>query len=258
MKTSEDVALKDQLMFLLELQTMDNKVKELEAARTALPARTEPLRRDLAKLEGMLGGERAKLAETETWKKQQADLLAREQEALRSAKHKLQGSKTGKEFNAASREVDNKRKSINDKEAELKKVSEALSSGGSVIGERDAAIGSLRDQLNNEESLVASKIEDLTRQIADASAGREELRAKIEKNWLKAYDSLAKRGAAVSAVIAGTCQGCRVRIPPQLNNILARMDSMQTCPRCERIIYRKEMLEPPAAEAPAAPDASNP
>lgn len=252
MKTCEDVALKAQLMYLLELQTIDTKVKELEAARQALPIKTEPLRRDLAKLEGMLGGERQKLAETETWKKQQAELLAREQEALRSAKSKLQGSKTGKEYNAASREVENKRKSIQDREAELKKVSEALSSGGSVIGERDAAIGQLREQLAAEEALIANKVEDLARQIAETAAGRAELRAKIDKSWLKTYDTLAgKRGYAVAPVVAGTCQGCQMRIPPQLNNILARMETLEMCPRCGRIIYRKEMSEPTPPPPPA-------
>jgi hypothetical protein len=244
MKTSEDVALKEQLLYLLELQTIDTKVKELEAARQSLPARTEPLRRDLAKLEGMLGGERQKLAETEAWKKQQAELLAREYELMRSAKNKLQGSKTGKEYNAASREVDNKKKSIQDREAELKKVTEALSSSGSVIGERDAAVAQLREQLATEEAQIAVKVEELQKQITEASAGRDELRSKIEKNWLKTYDTLAgKRGYAVSPVLNGTCQGCQMRIPPQLNNILARMESLEMCPRCGRIIYRKEMLE---------------
>lgn len=249
--------MKDQLLFLLELQTIDSKVKELEAARQALPTRTEPLRRDLAKLEGMLSGERAKLAETEAWKKAQSDLLAREQEALRSAKQKLQGSKTGKEYNAASREVDNKRKSIKDKEDELKKVTEALASGGTVAGERDAAVAQLREQLAAEEAQIAGKVEELAQAIAAASSGREALRAKIDKNWLKTYDTLTgKRGYAVSPVISGTCQGCQVRIPPQLNNILARMESMEMCPRCGRIIYRKEMIDPPAP--PAEPGASNP
>lgn len=239
--------MKEQLLYLLELQTIDTKVKELEAARQALPTRTEPLRRDLAKLEGMLGGERAKLAETETWKKQQAELLAREQEALRSAKQKLQGSKTGKEYNAASREVDNKRKSINDREAELKKVTEALSTSGTVAGERDSAVQQLRDQLATEEAQIAVKVEELGLAITAASAGRDDVRAKVEKSWLKTYDTLAgKRGYAVCPVIGGTCQGCQMRIPPQLNNILARMESLEMCPRCGRIIYRKEMIDPPA------------
>ena len=35
-------------------------------------------------------------------------------------------------------------------------------------------------------------------------------------------------------------------LPPQLNNILARMESIETCPRCGRLVYRKDMLEDPA------------
>jgi predicted nucleic acid-binding Zn-ribbon protein len=252
MKTCEDVALKEQLLYLLELQTIDTKVKELESARQSLPARTEPLRRDLAKLEGMLGGERQKLAETEAWKKQQGEMLAREYEAMRSAKNKLQGSKTGKEYNAASREVDNKKKSIQDREAELKKVTEALSSSGNVIGERDAAVAQLKEQLATEEAQIAVKVEELAKQIAEASSGRDELRAKIEKNWLKTYDSLAKRGVAVAPVVGGTCQGCQVRIPPQVNNVLARMETLAMCERCGRIIYRKEMIEPKSETPPPA------
>ena len=249
--------MKDQLLYLLELQTIDTKVKELEAARQSLPARTEPLRRDLAKLEGMLGGERQKLAETEAWKKQQAELLAREYEAMRSAKAKLQGSKTGKEYNAASREVDNKKKSIHDREAELKKVTEALGASSTVIGERDAAIGQLREQLAAEEAQVAVKVEELGKQIAEASAGRDDLRAKIDKTWLKTYDTLAgKRGYAVAPVLSGTCQGCQMRIPPQLNNILARMESLEMCPRCGRIIYRKEMTEQGDAKPGETPPAA--
>jgi predicted nucleic acid-binding Zn-ribbon protein len=228
------------------LQAIDVRVKELEAMRTAAPSRLDPIRRDLAKLEGMLGGERSKLAETETWQKQQRDLLDREQEALRSAKHKLQGSKTGKEFNAASREVDYKRKSITDKEAELKKVAAGLSAGTAMISERDSSIDQLRKKMAADEAEIAAKIEELGRQIVESSSGRDELRHKIAKNWLKTYDTLyARRGFAVSAVIVGTCQGCQMRIPPQLNNILARMESLEMCPRCGRIIYRKEMLDPP-------------
>ena len=46
-------------------------------------------------------------------------------------------------------------------------------------------------------------------------------------------------------------------LPPQLSNVLARMESIQTCPRCGRLVYRKELLEQSDAAKPdaAAPDA---
>jgi predicted nucleic acid-binding Zn-ribbon protein len=244
--------LKDHLLKLLQLQTMDAKVKELEASMKTLPARLEPGRRDLAKLEGMLAGERQRLAETETWKKQQEAALEREQDGLRMAKQKLQSSKTGKEYNAASREVDNKRKAIADREAELKKLNETLGPTQALVATRDRDVDEIRKTLAAEEASIAEKVAALQAEIVQASSGRTELRATIEPSWLKIYESLAaKKGYAVAPVVKGTCQGCHMSLPPQLNNQLARMEVLQVCPRCGRIIYRKELFDP---EPPAPGD----
>ncbi len=256
--------MREQLLNLLELQTCDVKVRELDAAAKQLPAKLDPLRRDLAKLQGMLDAERAKINETDTWRKSQQELLDREREALKAAQNKLQQSKNTKEFGAASREVENKRKSISDREAELKKVSEASSQQTTALQSRDSDVQKLRDQLTSSEAAMADQVNELQSKLAEAVSARDAARGKVEKSWVKTYDSLAaKRGYAVAPVIKGTCQGCHMALPPQLNNILARMESIEMCPRCGRIVYRQEMLAPktetpaeaPAAEAPK-PDGS--
>jgi predicted nucleic acid-binding Zn-ribbon protein len=245
--------VRDQLMFLLQLQQADVKVRELETAATQLPAKLDPLRRDLAKLQGMLEVERSKLTETETWRKQQQDLLDNERTALKAAQSKLQASKNSKEFGAASREVENKRKSISDREAELKKVVEASAASTGQLQSRDKDVEGVRTELENSEAAMADQLNSIRTQLAEAKVIRDEARGKVEKTWLKTYDSLVgKRGYAVAPVIKGTCQGCHMALPPQLNNILARMESIETCPRCHRLVYRKELLEP-KAETPAEP-----
>lgn len=231
-------------MSLLQLQTSDVKVRELETAATQLPAKLDPLRRDLAKLQGMLDGERAKLAETESWRKQQQELLEREREALKAAQSKLNASKNTKEYGAANREVENKRKSISDREAELKKVSEVATTSTAQLASRDKDVEGVSSQLAESEAGIADQLHAITTQLAEAKAARDEARSKVEKQWLKIYDSLVgKRGYAVAPVIKGVCQGCHMALPPQLNNILARMESIETCPRCGRLVYRKELLE---------------
>jgi predicted nucleic acid-binding Zn-ribbon protein len=242
--------VREQLLNLLTLQNCDVKVRELEAAAKKLPEKLDPLRRDLAKLQGMLDGERGKLAETDAWRKSQQELVDRERDALKNAQIKLQGSKNSKEFSAASREVENKRKSIGDREGELKKVTEASTTSNTQLGQRDADVQKLRNELAESEAAMADQVNDLATQLAEARAARETARASVEKQWLKTYDSLVgKRGYAVAPVVKGTCQGCHVALPPQLNNILARMQSIETCPRCGRLVYRKELLEVPAAVA---------
>jgi predicted nucleic acid-binding Zn-ribbon protein len=243
--------VKDQLLLLLELQVIDLKVKELNAARKVLPTRTAPLRESLVRLEALLDGERQKLTDAEQWQRTQQAMQTRDQDQLRAAKSKLNGTRTGKEFHAATREVEFKKKSMHEREIEMRKVSEAVSKSGPELGERDAAIQKLRDQLAAEEAQIATQLEEVAAQVEAASAGREAVRAKIEKGWLKAYDALIVRGVAVAPVDNGICQGCRVRILPQQNNKLARLETIETCERCARIIYRREMLLPPAEPPPA-------
>ena len=146
---------------------------------------------------------------------------------------------------------------IGDREVELKKMSEALGSSTTVIGERDQAVQGLRDQVASEEARISGRLGELDGEIAAASNGRAELRAKIEKGWLKTYDRMLSRGVAVAPVVIGTCQGCRVRIPPQVNNILARGESLQTCERCGRIIYRQELIDGPTPPPDAASGTGN-
>ncbi|HEX7839103.1 MAG TPA: C4-type zinc ribbon domain-containing protein [Kofleriaceae bacterium] len=252
--------MREQLVLLLQLQTSDIKVRELQTAATQLPAKLDPLRRDLAKLQSMLDGERSKLNETNTWRKAQQELIDREREALRQAQSKFQASKNTKEFNASSREVENKRKAIGDRETELKKVNEAAAQSTAQLEARDKDVDALRTELAQSEAQMAGQLGELKAQLAEATATRDAARAQVESQWIKIYDSLAaKRGYAVAPVVKGICQGCHMALPPQLSNVLARMESIETCPRCGRLIYRKELLEPPPpADAAAKPDEPKP
>ena len=250
--------MRDQLLNLLKLQTCDVKVRELETAAKQLPAKLDPLRRDLAKLQGMLDAERAKLTETENWRKSQQELIDREREALKTAQSKFQASKNTKEFNAASREVENKRKSIQDREGELKKVTEASAQSNTQLESRDKDVQALRNELAGSEAAMADQLNALKAQLAEAVAVRDAARAQVEQQWLKLYDALVgKRGYAVAPVVKGVCQGCHMALPPQLSNVLARGESIETCPRCGRLIYRKELLETPPAEGAKPADASS-
>jgi predicted nucleic acid-binding Zn-ribbon protein len=243
--------MKEQLQLLLQLQTADQKVKELQSAIDALPVRLEPARRDLAKLEAMVAAERARIDESTTWRRQQEALLEREQEGLRQARSKLAAVKNTKEFHAANREVDNRRRSIQEREAELKKVAEAMAQTSTGAESHVKDVEALRETLAGEEAKIAEQVAVLKAQIDEAASGRGDVRARIEKSWLKTYDTLSsKKGYAVAPVNKGVCQGCHMTLPPQLNNILARLESIEMCPRCGRMIYRRELLDPPA-EKPA-------
>jgi uncharacterized protein len=248
--------MRQQLIALLELQNADASVREIEKIIAGLPSKLDPVRRDLDKLESLLGAERAKLKDTETWRKEHASAIERENDHLKNAKNKLSASKNGKEFNAANREVDHKRKSISDRETELKKMSEASVTSAAQLETRSKDVEALRQQLLGNQAALVDETAVMQEKLATAIVTRDAARTNVEPSWLKTYDTLsAKRGYAVAPVVKGTCQGCHMALPPQLNNILARFISIETCPRCSRLVYRQEFIDapPPAPDIDAAP-----
>src|SRR5215510_8142085 len=96
---SKGKEVREQLVLLLQLQQSDVRVRELQTQVTQLPEKLDPLRRDLAKLQGMLDGERGKLNETNAWRRSQQEFIDRERESLKQAQSKFQASKNTKEFN---------------------------------------------------------------------------------------------------------------------------------------------------------------
>ena len=235
--------MKDQLRLLRKLQVIDSRLLELRKSIEALPERLRPARQDLAKLEGMLEQERAQLAETETWRAEQQELLRREEEAVKQAKGKLQQSRNSKDFAAASREVDNKRRMIAEREDEMTKVTEAMEQSRTRLEVREQDVASLREHVEKEAAEVNAKVATLTAELDQDAGGRKEIADQVPPSLLKRYELIqGRRGIAVVPVVDGICKGCFMALPPQLNNILARFNSLESCPSCQRLLYRAELF----------------
>ena len=218
----------------------------------ALPARLEPAKQDLTRLEAMLTQERAQLAETEKWRVEQEEMIKREEDAVRQAKAKLQQSRNTKDFSAASREVENKRRMISEREDELVKVIEAMEATRTRLSQREADVGALREKVTAEEAEVAVKVAELTGELSKHEGGRGAIASQVPRDLLRRYELVQKRrGLALVPVVDGSCKGCFMSLPPQLSNIIARGTSIEACPSCQRLLYRPEMMD----DAPAQPAA---
>jgi predicted nucleic acid-binding Zn-ribbon protein len=236
--------LKDQLVSLQELQTVDAQIQEQRSSIQALPAKLAPAKQDLAKLEAMLQIEKSKLAETEAWRAEQEEMISREETAVKDAKAKLQQAKNSRDFAAASREVDNKRRNISEREEEVLKVIEALETSKTNLEAHEKDVDALRSTVEAEEKSIGEKVTELEAGLSGVLAEREALAAKVPPPLLKRYEMIKnRRGLAVVPVKEGVCQGCHMSLPPQLNNILARFESVENCPNCQRLLYRIELLE---------------
>jgi predicted nucleic acid-binding Zn-ribbon protein len=53
------------------------------------------------------------------------------------------------------------------------------------------------------------------------------------------YEQIFERRGGMAVVEArnGICQGCRMRVPPQLYNELQKHHEIRMCPNCHRILF---------------------
>jgi len=246
--------LKEQLRLLKELQAIDSRRTEMRKSIEALPERLRPAKQDLAKLEAMLQQERTQLADTEKWRAEQEEIARRDDEAVRQAKAKLQQSRNSKDFAAASREVENKRRTISEREEELVKVISAIEAARIQLAQREKDVEALRQHVTTEEAAVATRTTELQSELEQQESGRDAIASQLPRDLLRRYEQIQRRRViALVPVVDGICKGCFMSLPPQLNNIIARCTTLESCPSCQRLLYRAEMMAEPEGDGQTAP-----
>ena len=76
-------------------------------------------------------------------------------------------------------------------------------------------------------------------------ATRTELVQNVESDLRRKYEMIfSRRGVlAVVEVRSGICQGCRMRVPPQLYNEIQRNEQVILCPSCQRMLFWRAEAE---------------
>jgi len=162
---------------------------------------------------------------------------------------------TQKEYIAARKQVDEARKlnsRLQDEILERRIQQDELTPR---LEERRGTHGKVLESFQKEESTLLRRQSDLEKEIAKLAAKVEKELRQIGSNAFDFYKRLVKGNKlpAVVAVVAGTCGGCNMALPPQVYNmLLSRTEQLFTCPTCNRLIYNQPAEETPQEAQPLA------
>ncbi|MEM9195901.1 MAG: C4-type zinc ribbon domain-containing protein [Myxococcota bacterium] len=223
----------------MRLGEIDDAARELQSELKSLPAGIEEMKSDLERLEGMLGQERVELDEAKTLQVSHEDEVKNANELLTRAKAKGAKAKNAREVEAAEREMQNARQTIRDREQDQLKLMEAIEQKAESLTERERKLEEFRKIYEEESTAAKTRMTELETKIGEITKGRDEEAAKIDRTLVSRYNRIrAKHGTAIAEVRThGTCQGCRLRIPPQQYNTMQRGESIEQCPHCLRFLY---------------------
>ena len=101
------------------------------------------------------------------------------------------------------------------------------------------------EQMDALEAGIQTRISDREAASSDHRARQSHIRDQLDRPTLARFDRLirGRDGVAVSDVINQTCAMCRISVAPQTHIRLLRMETLEYCHSCLRIIIHKASLQ---------------
>nr|NLI50680.1 hypothetical protein [Propionibacterium sp.] len=231
---------------LLDLQTVDTTIAQLQHRRRQLPEHAQIAR---AQAERAALGERITAVKTRVFDleqeqaKAEADLVPVRQRRERDQQRVSDGSITdGKQLRALVDEIDHLGRRIGDLEDAQLDIMERLEAAQAELAELTARRASGDDALRALLGARDAQLAELDAELAQASAERATIAATLPADLLAAYTRTAERSGGTGAALlkAGRCGGCQL----QLNTAdlerhrAAAPDEVLRCEECNRILVR--------------------
>lgn len=242
----------EQIKTLEELSVVDAELKvvaeELAKERGSLAQRKSTLRA----LEERTIKDRAHLVAIDKLKTEYIIEVRTMMQQVEHSRDKMNRSRTERETNAVTREFEELRKLMRDREDEIGKLSTDGESARQSLDNIVAEAKVLASELGENEGAITTKLGMLDASFVAKSAARAEIVKLLPSLVFRRYDQVrGKRGSGLAQTTTGICKACHMALPPQLFHKLRREPMVEQCPSCGRLIYyvAPAALLDPAAKA---------
>lgn len=231
-------AVRSQFVLLGKLQCLDERLHALEVEQQRLPQQLQPYetacteaRQALACLQDdMQRGERQRRG------------LERELESLQTQLAKTQGKlyevKNNKEYSAVLAEIAVGKQGVVALEDQVLDLMEHLEQDRHMSQMQEQHVQEAVQVFTAQGKHVQQGQKTLTEQLAIERAKRQQVVADLDAKLYAAYQRIAAQrgGQAVVYMHNSICEGCHLKVQPQLVSEIRQQDKLITCPHCQRLL----------------------
>ena len=228
-----------QIELLATLQVVDQSLRAKTLAITEGEQRVAELEEAVREQTGTTTTARAVVAELGTRQRDLEGRLAVAETKAKDRRMRITRIRNDKELGLAKREIDLLKEETGTLETELVAVMEQAEAATAKLKEHETELRRLSAERDAEASALRETLARLSAEVERERATRSELIETVDGDLRRKYEMIFTRrgGLAVVEIRGGTCQGCRMRIPPQLSNEIQRNEQVILCPNCQRMLY---------------------
>jgi len=243
-RTLRGVSLNEQLRLLRELQDVDLQLKAIEADKKRYPIEMKNLDEKLASEKEMFRKRKERIELLEKERRQKEGDLDLEQERIRRAQSKLYDVKTNKEYQALLIEIETLKEINSQREIEILEIMDEIDGLKMEYGRIEKEMLEAEERTAEEKKRLEESLGKADSELSSKKRKRTMITKKISPELMSLYQTLKeKRRTAVVPARFGACQGCNVKIPPQMFNEVQRSEAIIVCPSCNRILYWEDRID---------------
>jgi len=229
----------EQMNLLKELQEIDQEISAIEKGQQGYQGELETFESDCARIQGMLDALGAELALLQKDEAQLQQDLLREKDNITRVEGRLPEIQTQKEYVAVLKEIDVAKKANKDLEEQLQAKQQEISALEEDQLEKEGELAAIKENSDARGAEISALLAESNATLEKRKETREAVAKDLPASLLRKYQTLFKRRGGLALALAhnGACLGCNMQLPPQQFNSLLRVNKMQTCPHCNRLLY---------------------
>lgn len=236
--TNKERNLNPLIIKLRELQRLDNEINEINLQIDATISRLNPLKKEIKRIEDELASLKKEIEDNELQRKRLEIEIGKKEEDIKKYQSQLYNVKTQKEYDALEHEITNLKNLNSNDEDKVLEIYEILDSDKKKVTKlkelkvkKDEELG----KITNETTLQVSSKKDV---LSQKESERKTARKSVPDNYLTIYDRIYSRfpGDVLTNIKNNMCMGCRISLPPQLQQEIYSEEKIIFCESCSRIL----------------------
>ncbi len=230
--------MRDQIVALEALQSIDIELRELEANLEEYPKIISNLEQELTQAKDSIEAQKSLITEQKTTKSRLELEISNNEETIKKSEEKLFEIKTHKEYEALQKEIAETKRITAGLEDELLQSMEQIEKLETEIAELEESLQEKESNYTEEISDYKQKIDDLRAVYEPKKEEHEKIVTQVKPDILPIYEKVSKRnGIALAEAKDEVCTGCNMNIPPQLFNEVLTLTRIIQCPNCKKILF---------------------
>lgn len=235
---------------LAALQEIDQRLRQKELSLQELRQQISSIATAMETKEREAEEQQQRIDELEIRRRENERQLKEEEAKIKEKRVRQNRIRNERELMAVRREIELMKEANGKLEEEGIQLLEQIDQENNRLTQTRAQIAELTGKMTQQTAQVEAQITSLEVEAQNERKERETIARDIDVDLCARYERIfAKRGGiAVVEIRADTCQGCYMRIPPQMSNQIRSSVQQNTgtifhCPHCGRILHWRLVSE---------------